>query len=39
MALAIKQQLRLRAKSVEFRLPLSIEKAAVKVIPGLRFDP
>ena len=39
MALTIKQQLRLRAKSVEFRLPLSIEKAAVKVVPGLRSDP
>ena len=39
MTLSAKQQLRLRAKSVEFRLPLSLEKAAVKVVPGLRSDP
>lgn len=39
MTLTIKQQLRLQAKSVEFRFPLSIEKAALKLVPGLGSDP
>ena len=39
MTLTIKQQFRLPVKSVEFRLPLSIEKAAVNIVPGLRSDP
>lgn len=39
MTLTIEQQLRLQVKSVEFRLPLSIERSAVKMVPGLRSDP
>lgn len=39
MTLSINQQLRVRAKSLEFHLPLLIEKAALSVMPELSPDP
>ena len=39
MTLSVNQQLRFRAKSVEFRLPLAVERAATRLIPGLSTDP
>lgn len=39
MSLSFKQQLRLRIRAVEFRLPLSLEKMAVRDVPGFSGDP
>jgi hypothetical protein len=39
MSLSAKQQLRILAKSVEFRLPLSVEKVSIRTVPVLSGDP
>lgn len=39
MTLSIHQQIRLRAKSFEFRLPFPIEKAALKFAPEISSNP